>query len=65
MAEPRKRLTPHQREVYERIVKKAARTGWADARDIGSRGAVSHLVEKGYVEWDPTRIHQVRPRAAS
>ena len=46
----RPRLTPHQREVYARIVRLAAhRAGSVAAGDIGSAGAVAHLVEKGYV----------------
>jgi hypothetical protein len=45
----RARLTPHQREVYDRIVRFAARTGYINAKFIGSRGAVEHLTAKGYV----------------
>lgn len=45
----RPRLTPHQREVYGRIVRQSRHNGHALAENIGSTGAVEHLVEKGYV----------------
>jgi hypothetical protein len=45
----RPRLTPHQREVYARIVRQSRYNGHALAENVGSRGAVEHLVEKGYV----------------
>lgn len=47
-------LTPHQREVLVRIYKTSSRSGFifkpVDERDIGSRGALAHLMQKGFIE---------------
>jgi hypothetical protein len=46
----RKRLTPHQREVFERIERQTrSPRGFARSEMIGSRGACQHLQEKGYI----------------
>ncbi len=49
---PRGKLTPHQREVYERIERISRRISdrWVAARSIGSAGACAHLVAKGWIE---------------
>lgn len=44
----RKRLTTHQAEVYK-CIERRAKHGPVHIRDIGSKGAVLHLAEKGYV----------------
>lgn len=50
----RPRLTPHQREVYERIIHRYSfpwcKANGVPAAQIGSRGAIDHLIHKGYVE---------------
>jgi len=62
-----KRLTPHQREVWKRLCKYASNDnarggdGWVSAKDIGSRGALDHLVAKGYAE----RKEDIGPRGGS
>jgi hypothetical protein len=46
-------LTSHQREVLVRIYKIGSRTGFyqpVDERDIGSRSALAHLMQKGFIE---------------
>jgi hypothetical protein len=54
--EPRRgKLTKHQREVYDFIVRVSRRRGpdryvWINESSIGSRGACNKLVEKGWVE---------------
>lgn len=56
---PRPRLTPHQAEVYGRIHRRAGRGLVTTDEQIGSAGAVQHLVEKGYI----TRtLHRTGPR---
>ena len=46
------RLTPHQQEVYERLVQRS-RSGerWVPEAWIGCRGALGHLYAKGRVEY--------------
>jgi hypothetical protein len=50
------KLTPHQREVYNRILRISRRLSpdvsryrWVDAGNIGSRGACAKLVAKGWI----------------
>lgn len=46
----RKRLTPHQREVFTRIERQTrSPRGYARSEVIGSRGACQHLEAKGYI----------------
>lgn len=42
-------LTPHQREVFKRITRLTKHHPTYEG-NIGSRGAVDRLIEKGYVE---------------
>jgi hypothetical protein len=54
------KLTPHQREVYNYIVRVSRRRSeieggplvhrWLNEGSIGSRGACAKLVEKGWIE---------------
>jgi hypothetical protein len=45
-----KRITAHQRAVYDRIVRLSRETRrWVASDFIGSRGACEHLVAKGYL----------------
>lgn len=48
----RPRLTAHQREVFDRLQRKARfrLDGFVAADVIGSHGALEHLFEKGYAE---------------
>lgn len=47
----RRRLTPHQREVYDRLVLRAGGTrAWVPLANLGSRTALQHLVAKGWAE---------------
>lgn len=47
----RTRLTPHQTEVHARLTRIYQRIGQpVRADEIGSRGAIAHLMAKGYVE---------------
>jgi hypothetical protein len=47
----RVKLTPHQREVFDRLTRVSGRNRrWVAFRYIGSRGALNKLVSKGYVE---------------
>jgi len=46
---PTNRLTPHQREVYDRIVRFTRNRPHVTAANIGSRMACEHLAEKGYI----------------
>jgi hypothetical protein len=56
----RGKLTPHQREVYDRLVRisrrrplaegEPVRYVWVNAGYVGSRGACVRLVEKGWIE---------------
>lgn len=61
MTATRKRLTPHQSEVLERLTATSTRLArgmrygmtrfaWVEQSAIGSVGALAHLVEKGYIE---------------
>jgi hypothetical protein len=43
------RLTPHQREVFERVARTIGRGAPATSDRIGSKGALAHLVHKGYL----------------
>lgn len=47
----RPRLTPHQRAVLGTVQRYASRTvdGWVRGSDVGSAGALAHLVRKGYL----------------
>ena len=56
MRTPKGKLTPHQREVYDRIARFSRRGSdrWVDARNIGSLGACNKLVEKGWITVDIT-----------
>lgn len=49
------KLTPHQREVYDRLVRISRRPSrdeyvWVDWRYLGSKGGLAKLVAKGWVE---------------
>ena len=52
--EQRPRLTPHQREVYDRLSRRAAfptaihNDSYVHESSIGSKGALWHLVDKNY-----------------
>lgn len=47
----RPRLSPHQREVLGRLTRiSGSSRRWVIARNIGSRTACEHLVDKGYAE---------------
>ena len=46
----RPKLTPHQREVYDRMMRIGNREGWVQFKWLGSRGACNKLVAKGYAE---------------
>jgi hypothetical protein len=48
----RARLTPHQRETFDRLEHLAQRSGdgWVSADTLGSRGALEHLKRKGWAE---------------
>lgn len=57
------RLTSHQREVMNEIRRRYARLQAIRSRDwgvavehVGSRGAIQHLAQKGYVE-----LHEGEP----
>lgn len=46
-------LTPHQLEVLVRVHRYSARSGFlqpVDERNVGSKGALAHLMQKGYIE---------------
>lgn len=45
----RKQLTPHQREVFERIRRRSEAGLVSRSQLIGCRGACQHLVEKGWI----------------
>lgn len=46
------RLTRHQADILDRIRRLSANrpNGLVSTKDVGSRGACQHLIEKGYVE---------------
>jgi len=50
------RLTPHQRNIYGQVLRRSVRASlpgqrlWVPATAVGSRGALAHLEEKGYLE---------------
>lgn len=51
----RGKLTPHQREVHQRLFRRSARGAvgvysWVPVEEIGSRTALKHLVRKGWAE---------------
>jgi hypothetical protein len=65
--QPLSKLTPHQREVLNRLIRRAQR--WpVDVRDFGSRGALDKLVDKGWatveISYGPRggEIRRYRPR---
>lgn len=46
-------LTPHQLEVLVRVHRYSVRSGFVepvDERWVGSKGALAHLMQKGYIE---------------
>jgi hypothetical protein len=57
----RPRLTPHQRRTFDRLVHltRWQSTGWVPAESVGSRGALDHLVRKG---WAERTVQSVGPR---
>ena len=63
------RLTPHQRETFDRIERACLRhpMGTVDGDVIGCWSAVMHLQEKGYVVKEPYRgprggrYYRIRP----
>jgi len=54
--EAKGRLTPHQREVYNRLarISRRQRDPWVPAAFIGSKNACDRLAEKGWIEIDIT-----------
>lgn len=53
----RRRLTPHQRDVLADLRLRSRLLGgdWVNARDIGSRSALEHLVAKGWADVEDRR----------
>jgi hypothetical protein len=51
---PKGKLTPHQREVYDAIVRTSRRLNdhWVEERYIGSKNACDRLIEKGWIMLD-------------
>ena len=52
-APKRGKLTKHQREIYNDIVRMSRRRDrwvWVDAAHVGSRGACNKLIAKGWIE---------------
>lgn len=52
---PPGKLTPHQREVYDRLARMSRRRDpdryvWVEGRHVGSAGACAKLIAKGWIE---------------
>lgn len=50
-------LTPHQREVFDRVAGRAQRMGCgSNEKNVRSRTAIDHLIHKGYLQVERTLI---------
>ena len=54
MHRPKAKLTPNQREVYDRLARISRRRSdpWVPAANIGSKNTCARLAEKGWIEID-------------